>query len=269
MWKKILYVLGTAGIFYLAVLYRSKGLLSVSLAVLLLPLLFLCVLSGVKQRLKFELLFSCYPVEQTGDYLVGLRIENRSGIYLPRVRAKIQVKSMHTGKKQWVKVRGKVSADGVAELAGLKSDVAVLKMDVENLKAATAELKDEVTGLDVRMSNMEYKFDVLTREVTQLKDNVIDLTGRTANLEKSSERTNSRLDSIEKCLQEQRESLKRIEVIHLENNLIPRVANIESCYLTTFERYKAYTDRLPELFATVSNVSRTVQAHSEAFRKIS
>lgn len=119
MWKKILYVLGTAGIFYLAVLYRSKGLLSVSLAVLLLPLLFLCVLSGVKQRLKFELLFSCYPVEQTGDYLVGLRIENRSGIYLPRVRAKIQVKSMHTGKKQWVKVRGKVSADGVAELAGL------------------------------------------------------------------------------------------------------------------------------------------------------
>ncbi len=156
-----------------------------------------------------------------------------------------------------------------SDVAELKSDVAVLKMDVENLKAATAELKDEVTGLDVRMSNMEYKFDVLTREVTQLKDNVIDLTGRTANLEKSSERTNSRLDSIEKCLQEQRESLKRIEVIHLENNLIPRVANIESCYLTTFERYKAYTDRLPELFATVSNVSRTVQAHSEAFRKIS
>lgn len=166
----------------------------------------------------------------------------------------------------------KLEAD-VAELKGdvaeLKSDVAVLKTDVENLKAVTAELKDEVTGLEVRMSNMEYKFDVLTREVTQLKDNVIDLTGRTANLEKSSERTNSRLDSIEKCLQEQRESLKRIEVIHLENNLIPRVANIESCYLTTFERYKAYTDRLPELFATVSNVSRTVQAHSEAFRKIS
>lgn len=166
----------------------------------------------------------------------------------------------------------KLEADVVelkGDVAELKSDVAVLKTDVENLKAVTAELKDEVTGLEVRMSNMEYKFDVLTREVTQLKDNVIDLTGRTANLEKSSERTNSRLDSIEKCLQEQRESLKRIEVIHLENNLIPRVANIESCYLTTFERYKAYTDRLPELFATVSNVSRTVQAHSEAFRKIS
>lgn len=119
------------------------------------------------------------------------------------------------------------------------------------------------------MTSMEYRFDVLTREVTQLKDTVTDLVGRTANLEKASERTNCRLDSMEKCLQEQRESIRKIEVLHLENNLIPRVANIESCYLTTFERYKAYNDRLPELFATVSNVCRAVQTHSEKLKKIS
>lgn len=118
MWKNILYVLGTAGIFYLAVLYESKGLLVVSLAAVFLPLLFLCVLFYVKQRLAFELLFFSYPIEHTGDYLVGLRIENPSGIYLPHVMAKIQVKNMLTGKKQWVKARGKVSADGMAELTG-------------------------------------------------------------------------------------------------------------------------------------------------------
>ncbi len=151
----------------------------------------------------------------------------------------------------------------------LEEDVAALKKNVANLNAETADLRDDITGLDKRMTNMEYKFDVLTREVTQLKDNIIDLTGRTANLEKSSERTNCRLDNIEKCLQEQQGSIKRIEVVHLENNLVPRVANIESCYMTTFERYKAYTDRLPELFAMVSNVSRTVQTHSETLKKIS
>lgn len=156
-----------------------------------------------------------------------------------------------------------------ADVAGLKTDVAGLKTDVANLKAETAELRDDVSGLDMRMTNMEYKFDALTREVTQVKDNIIDLTGRTANLEKTSECTNSRLDNIEKSLQEQRESIKRIEILHLENNLIPRVANIESCYMTTFERYKVYTDRLPELFATVSNLRRTVQAHSEILKKIS
>lgn len=156
-----------------------------------------------------------------------------------------------------------------ADMAELKLRVTKLEEKVAKLEADVAELKDEVTGLDARMTRMEYKFDVLTREVTQLKDNVIDLTGRTANLEKSSERTNSKLDSIEKSMQEQGERIKRIEIIHLENNLIPRVNNIESCYMSTFERYKDYNDRLPELFATVSNVSRTVQTHSEKLMKIS
>ncbi len=151
----------------------------------------------------------------------------------------------------------------------LEADMAELKLRVTKLEADVAELKDEVTGLDARMTRMEYKFDVLTREVAQLKDNVIDLTGRTANLEKSSEWTNSKLDSIEKSMQEQGERIKRIEIIHLENDLISRVNNIESCYMSTFERYKDYNDRLPELFATVSNVSRTVQTHSEKLKKIS
>ena len=155
------------------------------------------------------------------------------------------------------------------DIAELKVRVTKLEADVAELKADVAGLKDEVSGLDRRMTSMEYRFDVLTREVTQLKDTVTDLVGRTANLEKASERTKCRLDSMEKCLQEQRESIRKIEVLHLENNLIPRVANIESCYLTTFERYKAYNDRLPELFATVSNVCRAVQTHSEKLKKIS
>lgn len=156
-----------------------------------------------------------------------------------------------------------------ADVAELKRDVVELKKDVVKLNKDIAGLKDEMLSLDARMTNMEYKFDVLTREVSQLKDNIIDLTGRTASLEKSSQRTNTKLESMEKSLQEQGERIKRIEIIHLENNLIPRVNHIESCYMSTFERYKAYNDRLPELFATVSNVSRTVQTHSEKLKKIS
>ena len=150
-------------------------------------------------------------------------------------------------------------------LEPIKKDIAELKVRVTKLEADVAELKADVAGLKDEV----YRCDVLTREVTQLKDTVTDLVGRTANLEKASERTNCRLDSMEKCLQEQRESIRKIEVLHLENNLIPRVANIESCYLTTFERYKAYNDRLPELFAMVSNVCRAVQTHSEKLKKIS
>lgn len=118
MWKNILYVLGTAGIFYLAVLYNSRGLMAVCLTAALLPLFFLCMLSYMKKRLECTLLFYSYPIENTGDYQVGLRVENKSPIYFPRVRVKIEVLNVATGKRQWVKAEGKISAGGVAELTG-------------------------------------------------------------------------------------------------------------------------------------------------------
>ncbi|MEY8390003.1 DUF58 domain-containing protein [Lachnospiraceae bacterium 45-W7] len=118
MWKKILYLLGIAGIFYLSVLYRSRALLTVCGAALLLMPFFLCILYYVRQKLEFELLFFSYPQTDSGDYLVGLRVKNPTGIYLPRVRAKIKVINMATGKKRKVKVSGKIPAEAGAELTG-------------------------------------------------------------------------------------------------------------------------------------------------------
>lgn len=118
MWKNILYVLGTAGIFYLAVLYQSKALLTVCFAAILLPFLFLAVLSNLRKKLKCELLFDSYPIDNTGDYLIGLRVENMGKVYLPRVRVKVLAKNVANGRKRWVTAEGKVSAEGVAKLTG-------------------------------------------------------------------------------------------------------------------------------------------------------
>lgn len=118
MWKMILYVLGTAGIFYLAVLYRSKGLFVVCGAAVLLPLLFLCLLLYVKRKLKTELIFLSYPIEHTGDYQAGIRVENSTGFWLPRVQAKIEVKNTATGKSKWLTVSGRIPSEDVTELIG-------------------------------------------------------------------------------------------------------------------------------------------------------
>ena len=102
----------------MAVLFRIKGLFVVGGAAVLLPPLFLCVLSYVKRKLKVELLFLSYPSEQTGDYLVGLSVENPTGISLPRIQAKFRVTNTATGKKKWVKIKGKALAEEMAELTG-------------------------------------------------------------------------------------------------------------------------------------------------------
>lgn len=118
MWKKILYMLGTAGIFYLAVLYGSRALLFVCGAAVLLPSIFLYALFYVKQKLEFELLFFSYPQSATGNYMVGIQVKNPTKIYLSRVRAKIKVKNLSDGKKRWVNVSGKIPAEAVTEMKG-------------------------------------------------------------------------------------------------------------------------------------------------------
>lgn len=118
MWKNVLYVLGTAGIFYLAVLYKSRGLMAVCFTAAILPLFFLCILSYMRKRLECALLFCPYPIENTADYQVGLRVENKSSVYFPRVQVKLEVLNTATGKKQRVKAMGKVSAGETAELSG-------------------------------------------------------------------------------------------------------------------------------------------------------
>lgn len=63
--------------------------------------------------------------------------------------------------------------------------------------------------------------------------------------------------------------LKRIEVDLLENNVIPRLNTIESCYTDTYNRYKDYTDRMESAFADIELLKKVVSEHSEKLQKIS
>lgn len=52
---------------------------------------------------------------------------------------------------------------------------------------------------------------------------------------------NGRLQEIQDNLDEVKERVKRIELTQ-ENIIIPRLNNIESCYTSTYERYKNNAD---------------------------
>ena len=45
--------------------------------------------------------------------------------------------------------------------------------------------------------------------------------------------------------------VKRIEIDLLENNVIPKLNTIESCYTETYNRYKDYADKIEAVSADV------------------
>ena len=63
--------------------------------------------------------------------------------------------------------------------------------------------------------------------------------------------------------------LQRIEIDLLENNVIPRLNTIESCYTDTYNRYKDYADKMDAAFADIELLKKVVTEHSEKLQKIS
>lgn len=55
----------------------------------------------------------------------------------------------------------------------------------------------------------------------------------------------------------------------LENNIVPRLQNIESCYTSTYDRYKNGVDQIEQLRADMDIVKQVLREHSETLRKIS
>ena len=62
--------------------------------------------------------------------------------------------------------------------------------------------------------------------------------------------------------------IKRIEVDLLENNVIPRLNTIESCYTDTYERYKNYADKMEAAFADIELMKKVIAEHSEKLQKL-
>ena len=63
--------------------------------------------------------------------------------------------------------------------------------------------------------------------------------------------------------------VKRIEIDLLENNVIPRLNTIESCYTDTYNRYKDFADKMQAAFDDIELLKKVVSEHSEKLQKIS
>ena len=62
--------------------------------------------------------------------------------------------------------------------------------------------------------------------------------------------------------------IKRIEVDLLENNVIPRLNTIESCYTSTYDRYKDRVDDYESMKQDIAIIKKVVAEHSEKLQKL-
>lgn len=55
----------------------------------------------------------------------------------------------------------------------------------------------------------------------------------------------------------------------LENDVLPRLQNIESCYVSTYKRYQSGVSQIEAMQADIEILKKVVTNHSEKLQKIS
>ena len=76
------------------------------------------------------------------------------------------------------------------------------------------------------------------------------------------------LDPIKEDIQDIKERVKKIELTQ-ENMVLPRLNTIESCYTSTYDRYKDNVETYESMKQDLSIIKRVVAEHSEKLQKIS
>ncbi len=122
-----------------------------------------------------------------------------------------------------------------------------IKSDIQDMKGDIRELKEDVQGLKEDVQGLKEDVRVLKKDMQVLKGEV---------------------RVLQSDMEEVKDRLTKIELTQ-ENTMLPRLQNIESCYLSTYERYKESLRDNEELKRDVSVIKVVLTDYGEILQRIS
>ena len=125
-------------------------------------------------------------------------------------------------------------------------------MDIK-FEAMTAAMDSKFGVIDKKFEAIDRKFEAIDR-----KFEAIDR--RFDTIDRRFESIDRRFDTIEK-------DIKDIKFT-LENQIEPRLQNIEDCYLSTFERYQAGVEQIDSMQIDIKILKQVVEGHSKELDKL-
>ena len=145
----------------------------------------------------------------------------------------------------------------------------------KKLEAALLPVKEQLNVIDIRLGTVEKKITFLEAQQTTIILALDQMNQRLTRVEEKVDRLETRMDSLESrmdSLESRMDTLEAdvhaIKVDLLENNIIPRLNEIESCYLGTYKRYQESAEKAEAYFADTEMLKKTVEKHSEQLRKL-
>ena len=116
-----------------------------------------------------------------------------------------------------------------------------------------SRLDDKLTPIYSQLESIDGRLDNVEVTLTHVQDRLDHVEGRLDHVEDSLTHVGERLDCVEG-------RLTKIELIQ-ENDMLPRLQNIESCYLSTFDRYQEHVSGYKTMESDIELLKKVVAAH--------
>ncbi|MEE0745598.1 MAG: hypothetical protein UIL73_03820 [Anaerovoracaceae bacterium] len=140
-------------------------------------------------------------------------------------------------------------------------------------------LDEKLKPIDFRFDQMEQRFDRMDQRLIYMDKRLDKVEKRLDDVDKRFEQIDKRFEGIDRQLAEVDRRLTRVEgsidqmgrriervELVLENDVVPRLHNIESCYVSTYDRYVAKAEEIDGLKTDMEIVKNVLIDHDEKLK---
>ena len=107
------------------------------------------------------------------------------------------------------------------------------------------------------------KVDVLAQGIGTLGNRMDSLEHRMDGLENRMDGLEHKMDGLEHRMDGLEHDIKYIKVDLIENNILPRLSTIESCYTSTYDRYREGSEKFSNAIDDIAVMKMAIRKNSE------
>ncbi len=154
------------------------------------------------------------------------------------------------------------------EMLSAISDLLEEKLDAK-FDQKLQPLYDRMDSVEEKIGTMEEKIDSIEGEIGTIKVQISTMEEKIGTIEGEVGTIKGELNTVNQRLDTLEQGVRHISVVQLENNVIPRLSTMESCYLDTYQRYQKSTEKIDGMGEDIEVLKHTVLNHSSKLAQLS
>ena len=130
----------------------------------------------------------------------------------------------------------------------------------KQLEKHLAPIHEQLQGIHMRLDRLEERVAKLEERMTVMEERMTAMESRMTVME-------GRMTAVEDRMTINEGHMLKVELL-LENDMLPRLQNIEACYTSTYRRYQFRTEQIDTMQEDVDVLKKVVQEHSEMLLRL-